>query len=228
VSVLRPLSRLLCWLYRLKICGLRRVILGVAKRLEGGQMYSHTMRLILSKYHKIEIGKYSYGGCFNTENIRAFTRIGRYCSFADDVYIFNANHPLSFLSTHPFFYNPKLGCVENEQISRRWIEIGNDVWVGQNAIILAGVKRIGDGAVIGAGAVVTKDVPDFAVVVGNPGKIVKRRFSAPMIRRLKHERWWEKGIETLKQNIGDFVRPLEEAQETVQPGLTSGADQSDK
>jgi acetyltransferase-like isoleucine patch superfamily enzyme len=126
---------------------MRRVVLALVKRLEGGEMYSESLRAIFSKYYNIEIGKHSYGGCFNPDNIRAFTKIGRYCSFAENVYIYNANHPLAHKSTHPFFYNPEFGYVKTEQISRRCIEIGNDVWIGQNAIILASVTNIGDGAV---------------------------------------------------------------------------------
>jgi acetyltransferase-like isoleucine patch superfamily enzyme len=172
------------------------------------------MREIFSKYYGIEIGKYSYGGCFNAANIRPLTRIGRYCSFAEKVYIYNADHPLGLRSTHPFFYNPSFGVVESEQISRRTIEIGNDVWVGQNAIILASVGRIGDGAVIGAGTVVTKDVPDFALVVGNPGKVIRYRFSEETIRKLKEERWWDKEINELRGNVADFTRWMEEPHET--------------
>ncbi|MCK5149253.1 CatB-related O-acetyltransferase [bacterium] len=159
---------------------------------------------MFKKYHNIEIGKYSYGGCFNLSNIRAFTKVGRYCSFAQNVYIYNTNHPLEKKSVHPFFYNPALGLVEREQVSRRHIEIGNDVWVGQNVIILASVSNIGDGVVIGAGTVVTKDVPDYAVVVGNPGKIIKYRFSESTIRKLKQEQWWQKDITELFANIEDF------------------------
>lgn len=212
MSGLAPLSRLLCRLYGLKMPRLRKLILALVKRLEGGQMYSKTLRAIFSKYHNIEIGKYSYGGCFNPDNIRAFTNIGRYCSFAENVYIYNANHPLGCKSTHPFFYNLSLGYVETEHISRRSIEIGNDVWVGQNVIILPSVNNIGDGAVIGAGAVVTRDVPDFAVVAGNPAKFIKYRFSEKTRAELKASQWWNKNIEELSQNIEEFLSPLEKQQ----------------
>ena len=212
MSGLRSLSKLLYRVYAVR--RLRRVVRALATRLEGGQMYSETLRAIFSKYYKIEIGKYSYGGCFNPANIRAFTKIGRYCSFAKNVYIYNANHPLGVKSTHPFFYNPSLGYVETEQIARRHIQIGNDVWVGQNAIILASVTQIGDGAVIGAGAVVTKNVPDFAVVVGNPAKVVRYRFSEETIRKLKQERWWDKGIDELRADLNAFLRPCEAHDDT--------------
>ena len=208
------LTAILFKLYALRNWRWRKTIRALVTRLEGGQIYSETLRSIFSKYHNIEIGKYSYGGCFNSANIRAFTKIGRYCSFAENVYIYNANHPLILKSTHPFFYNPSLGCVDTEQISRRCIEIGNDVWVGQNVIILASVTSIGDGAVIGAGTVVTKNVPDFAVVVGNPGKIVKYRFSEQTIRKLKQERWWDKDIDDLRANLDDFTHVHEELRDT--------------
>jgi len=212
VSGLRPLSKLLYRLYAVR--RLRRVIRALATRLEGGQMYSETLRAIFSKYHGIEIGNYSYGGCFNPANIRALTKIGRYCSFAENVYIYNRNHPLGAKSTHPFFYNPSLGYVESEQMARRHIQIGNDVWVGQNAIILASVTEVGDGAVIGAGAVVTKNVPDFAVVVGNPAKVVKYRFSEDAIRKLKQERWWDSDIGDLQGDLKAFLEPLEAQDDT--------------
>jgi virginiamycin A acetyltransferase len=203
------LSKFLYSLYGIKNRCLRRIVLVLIKRFENGEMYSETLRDIFLKYHHIEIGKYSYGGCFNTDNIRAFTKIGRYCSFAENVYIYNANHPHKFKSTHPFFYDPSFSYVESEQINRRCIEIGNDVWIGQNAIILPSVTNIGDGAVIGAGTIVTKNVPDYAVVVGNPGKVIKYRFSEQMIRKLKDEQWWNRDIKELQKSLGEFLNPLE-------------------
>jgi acetyltransferase-like isoleucine patch superfamily enzyme len=203
------LSKLLYRLYSLRNRTLRKSILRAVTRFEGGEMLSPTLRRIFLDYHQIEIGLYSYGGCFNPANIRAFTKIGRYCSFAENVYIYNANHPLAHKSTHPFFYSPQFGYVKTEQIWRRGIEIGNDVWIGQNAIILASVTNIGDGAVIGAGAVVTRDVPDFAVVVGNPAKVIKYRFSEETRRKIKNSQWWNKNIEELQNNLSEFLCPLE-------------------
>lgn len=204
----RIFSKLLYRLYAVKKHRLRDIILQAVATLEGGQMLSSTLRRIFSDYHQIEIGLYSYGGCFDLHRIRPFTKIGRFCAFAPNVCIFNANHPLQFKSTHPYFYEPAFGYVQNEKIPRRCIEIGNDVWVGQSAIILPSVKRIGDGAVIGAGAVVTKDVPDFAIVAGNPAVIIRYRFDEETIRKLKEECWWNKDIEELKANLNDFCHPL--------------------
>jgi len=90
-------------------------------------MYSTTLRKIFSKYHNVEIGLYSYGGCFEPGAIAPFTKIGRYCSFAEGVRIFNGNHPLEFKSMHPFFYNPIFRYVHKELIERNQLTIGNDV-----------------------------------------------------------------------------------------------------
>jgi acetyltransferase-like isoleucine patch superfamily enzyme len=203
------LPALLFKLYALNSRRLRKTIRALLTRLEGEEMLSPTLRRIFLEYHQIEIGLYSYGGCFDLERITAHTKIGRYCSFASGVCILNRNHPVSFKSTHPYFFNTTLGYVEKEFIPMRHIVIGNDVWVGRNALILPSVGRIGDGAVIGAGAVVTKDVPDFAVVVGNPASIIKYRFSEETRRKIKDSQWWNKDIEELQNNLDEFSRPLE-------------------
>ncbi len=191
-------------LYKIQNSRLRKYILRLVKKVDGGEFYSVTLRRIYAKYHEVEVGLYSYG-CFDITRINAFTKIGRYCSFAEGVCAFSGNHPLDFISTHPFFYNPSLGYVKDEKIKRSYLEIGNDVWVGRNAIITPSVSRIGNGAVIGAGAVVTKDVPDYAVVVGNPAQIIKYRFSEQKIKKLLDTKWWNKSIEELEQNLEDFI-----------------------
>ncbi len=161
------------------------------------QIWSKLMRRIYADYHHIEIGMYSYGSCFNTKNIGSYTKIGRYCSFAGDVYILNANHPLEYKSMHPFFYFPGLGYAKKDSTPFYSLTIGNDVWFGRGVIVTPKVREIGDGAVIGAGAVVTKDVPNFAVVAGNPAKIIKYRFSEETQLKIKQEKWWMKDTEEL-------------------------------
>ena len=89
------------------------------------------------------------------------------------------------------------------------LKVGNDVWMGDNAIILADVTEIGDGAIIGAGAIVKKNVPPYAVVVGNPARVVRYLFSKEVIDELLASKWWEKDIEELKLNIDEFQRPYE-------------------
>ena len=207
------LSKLLYKVYACKQSWLRNITLRIIEGLERGQTVSPTLRRIFSDYHHVEIGLYSYGGCFKPDAIAPFTKIGRYCSFANGVRVFNGNHPLEFKSTSPFFFNPSLGFVARELISRNSLTIGNDVWVGYNAIILPSVKIVGDGAVIGAGAVVTRDVPDFAVVAGNPAKFIKWRFSEKTRAELKASQWWNKNIEELSQNIEEFLSPFEKPEQ---------------
>lgn len=204
-------------LYAFKKRSFRNRILRFLERLEGGQMISPTMRRIFLDYHDVEIGVYSYGGCFDPVRIGSHTKIGRYCSFAQSVWRFNARHPIECKSTHPYFYSTKYGHVQEELINRNKLVIGNDVWVGQNVIILHNVKRIGDGAVIGAGAIVTKDVPDFAVVSGNPAKVIKYRFSKDIQLKIKASEWWNQNIEELQKNMEEFVHSLEDDEDKKNP-----------
>jgi acetyltransferase-like isoleucine patch superfamily enzyme len=204
------LAHILYRLYAVKSEFLRQKILELVKRIEKGEFHSNTLRKIFLHYHDIEVGLYSYGGCFKLENIPSGTRFGRYGSFAA-FKIFSRNHPLGFISTHPFFYNTSLGYVKEEKIQHTQLHIGHDVWIGHNAFIMPGVTEIGNGAVIGAGAVVTKDVPPYAVVVGNPGKIIKYRFSQESIDKIQQTAWWEKPIEEIMKSADLFVRQLDVA-----------------
>jgi len=133
--------------------------------------------------------------------------IGKYCSIACGAkFIFNAaNHAMRSLSTYPF----PIFTAEWERpvarITEAWdnkgdITVGNDVWIGYEAVILAGVA-IGDGAIIGARAVVTRDVPPYAIVGGIPAKIIRRRFSEAIIAELLALRWWDCPPEVVRQNI---------------------------
>ena len=205
-------SRLLFYLYKIESRSLRDRILSMVAKREGGEAFSSTLRDILGRYHNIKIGMYSYGGCFDAQNISAGTVIGRYCSFARNVYVLSGNHPIKKKSLHPFFYNPYFGYVDKLLITRTQLVIGNDVWIGQNAIILPSVLEIGDGAAIGAGSVVAENVPRFAVVAGNPAKLIKFRFSPETMNRIIASQWWEKDIDELKADeveFAYFLKPLE-------------------
>jgi virginiamycin A acetyltransferase len=203
---------LLKTLYAYDSRSLRTHILRNIANIEGGQQFSATIRAIFQAYHDIEIGMYSYGGCFALGNVPEKTVIGRYCSFASEFTILNGNHPTKFKSLHPFFYNPGFGYVNELLITRSNLVVENDVWVGHGALILPSVKRIGNGAVIGAGCVVTENVPPFAVVVGNPGRVIKYRFNEKTIERIQQSKWWEKDIRDIKkdeQMFMSFTRALE-------------------
>jgi acetyltransferase-like isoleucine patch superfamily enzyme len=137
------------------------------------------------------------------------TSVGRYCSIAPGARILNHNHPLSFKSTSGLFFNPAMKLSRDWRVEHRPLEIGNDVWIGANAVVMPEVDRIGDGAVIGAGAVVTRDVPPYAVVLGNPGRVVKYRFSPETIADLLEERWWDKDVQEIRGHLHEFQVPLE-------------------
>ena len=123
--------------------------------------------------------------------------IGKFCSIACGAkFLFNsANHTLSSLSTYPFPLFFEEWGLDVSRITRAWdnkgdIVIGNDVWIGYEAVVFAGVT-IGDGAIIGTRAVVTKDVPPYTIVGGVPAKPIRKRFSNEIITALLATRWWD-------------------------------------
>lgn len=135
--------------------------------------------------------------------------IGKFCSIACGAkFLFNsANHSLDSLSTYtfPLFYE---AWGHGLPVAHSWnnkgdIVLGNDVWVGYEAVILAGVT-IGDGAVIGARAIVTKDVPPYTIVGGVPARPIRKRFSDEDIRRLRALRWWDWPPEILSAHLRDI------------------------
>ena len=144
--------------------------------------------------HKI-VGRHSYGPiCNQAGNIS----IGNFCSFAEGSAVVG-NHDV-YISSHEFVSYPnKIGWLNHpgyvpgiEVAKPRKIKetyIGNDVWIGRNALIIAGCK-IGNGVIIGAGAVVTKDIPDYAVAVGVPAKIVQYRYTQEQIYKMLKIAWW--------------------------------------
>lgn len=152
------------------------------------------------------IGDYSYGPLADPN--WKISKVGKFCSFAvgSDVVF---NHQLGMVTNHDFIYESSI-CDEitNQKYSymelNKLFEIGNDVWIGKNALLTNGIK-IGDGAIVAAGAVVTKDVPDYAVVGGVPAKIIKYRFSEEQIRKLKKIKWWDWPIEKIRDCYDDFI-----------------------
>ena len=134
-------------------------------------------------------------------------RIGKFCSIACGAkFLFNsANHTLRSLSTYPFLIFYEEWGLEGKDIRQAWdnkgdIVIGNDVWIGYQAVILAGVT-VGDGAIIGSRAVVTRDVPPYTIVGGVPAKPIRKRFDEDTIARLQALRWWDWDQETIRRAI---------------------------
>lgn len=135
-------------------------------------------------------------------------QIGKFCSIARGAkFLFSsANHTLSSLSTYPFPLFFEEWGLEKKDVINAWdnkgdIVIGNDVWIGYEAVVLAGVT-IGDGAIIGTRAVVTKDVPPYTIVGGVPAKSIKKRFSEETISALLEIQWWNWSEERIARNIG--------------------------
>ena len=135
--------------------------------------------------------------------------IGKFCMIASDVtFIMNgANHLTDAITTYPFaiFGNAWANAMEGKNYpSKGNIVVGNDVWIGYNATIMAGIT-IGDGAIIGTNSVVTKDVEPYAIVGGNPAKLIKKRFSDDEIKDLLEIKWWDWEIEKITRNVQNLT-----------------------
>ena len=151
------------------------------------------------------IGDYSYVG---RDSRVVHADIGKFCSIAGDVRIGMGSHTLDKLSTSPIFteaHNSTKHQWTDSSIVEPYkrVTIGNDVWIGTDAMIMGGI-RIADGAVIGAGAIVTKDVPPYAIVGGVPAKIIRYRFSENLITKLVSLKWWNLSEDILKEKIEVF------------------------
>lgn len=161
------------------------------------------------------IGRYSYT-CYDDEIVNC--EIGQFCSISDEVVIGGAEHPTDWVSTSPVFQKvkhsgPKRKFSEFDYNGIKKTVVGNDVWIGRRAIIKAGVN-LGDGSVVGSGAVVTKDVPPYAVVAGVPAKVLRYRFDEETIKCLLQSEWWnlpdeeiEKYAHLIKDPIA-FIKAL--------------------
>jgi phosphonate metabolism protein (transferase hexapeptide repeat family) len=160
-----------------------------------------------TKLLEVELGDYSY--VVNDSDI-AYATVGKFCSIAAMTRINPGNHPMQRASQSHFTYRASAyfaGEADEDQFfawrrSHR-VTIGHDVWIGHGAIVLAG-RSVGTGAVIAAGAVVTKDVTDYAIVAGNPARLVRRRFPDSVAERLQRLAWWNWSHDRLHAALSDF------------------------
>lgn len=173
------------------------------------------------------VGKHSSGPiCCDHPLIES---IGAFCSFAEGVCV-HGNHGMQYVSTHPFLYkgspnDPIEGVMPYEEyhdaswyvegvhpkgkIEQRRIHIGNDVWLGRNVVIV-NYANIGNGVIAGAGAIITKDVPDYAVVIGVPARIVKYRYKPDQIKALNQIKWWAWDDEKIRERFDDFYLGIDD------------------
>lgn len=177
--------------------------------------YCHIVNTIFEGKNSVADGtrltncKLGYGSYISKNTNLSYVKMGRFCSIADSVCVCIGNHPINYVTTHPaFYYNTEdqIGWTyyrgepfykeiykypKDESFYQ--IVIGSDVWIGSHALIMGGIK-IGDGAIIAAGAVVTKDVEPYSIVGGVPAKQIKMRFSKEIIEKLVEIKLWDKPI----------------------------------
>lgn len=175
--------------------------------LEGNNRFN-----VGAKLFNCKVGKGTY---FNTNTEFQNVSIGRYCSVGSNVKVIAGRHPTeNFVSTHPAFFSTvkQAGFTYvNQNRFKEYIyvedyytvKIGNDVWIGTDSRIMGGV-RINDGAIVAAGAVVTKDVPPYAIVGGVPARIIRYRFTDKQIKALLEMKWWNKDEAWIKSHVEDF------------------------
>ncbi len=182
---------------------------GLLHRLRRGRNPHNETRIhlaALARAHGFSIGAYSYGRpkVRFPESGRRLT-IGRYCSIADKVEILlGGDHRLDWASTYPFAAMrglfPDARAPADFHASRGDVVIGHDVWLGSGCMILSGVT-IGHGAVVAARAVVTRDVPAYAVVAGNPARVVRHRFDEATVAALVETAWWDRPHATVTRLV---------------------------
>lgn len=172
------------------------------------------------------MGAFSY----SQSSLPPETEMGRYCSVSNAVTAFNSEHPVAWATVSPFAYDPEaapifLQAIEDSPNGRLYrphayddrhsapIVLGNDVWIGQHVQLKKGI-RIGDGAVIAAGAVVTRDVAPYSIVGGVPARLLRPRFDAATVERLERVRWWQYAFTDLygldPAHVGRFLDGVEE------------------
>ncbi|GFI22638.1 streptogramin A acetyltransferase [Lachnospiraceae bacterium] len=171
-------------------------------------------------------GKYTFGSLKDHPLVE---EVGSFCSFADGVDVV-PNHAMKYITTHPMLYkgnkNEDLDKIKYDEYRDcdwffpgvqpygyrskfRRIRIGNDVWLGKNVIITNG-SYIGNGVIAGAGSIITKDVPDYAIVVGSPARIIRYRYNTQCIDALNKIAWWDWEDDKIRERFNDFYLPVEQ------------------
>ena len=156
------------------------------------------------RYPDIKIGRHTYESNLRVDFLEsgATLSIGSFCSIGGNVKIFlGGEHRSDWVTTYPFCrYWQGFSHISGHPRTKGDVSIGNDVWIGAEALIMSGVT-IGDGAIVGARTVVTRDVPPYGIVVGNPARLIRKRFSDAQISELLALKWWEESDDALKPLI---------------------------
>lgn len=188
------------------------IVLGRNVTIQNSTLRDNIKIMFGTQVYNSTIGDFSY--IANNSFVQR-SNIGKFCSIASNVLIGSTEHPMDLISTHPFLYNNKFGgfIIKDDpnisnKINKGIVEIGNDVWIGNGAIILSSIK-IGHGSVIGAGSVVTKDVPPYAIIAGVPGRILRFRFNEEEVKNLLEIEWWNWNLSIISNNIELLKNPKE-------------------
>lgn len=183
-------------------------IIGDFSRITNSKLLGYNKIDRNSLVYYSSIGLASYLG---SNSILMHSEIGKFCSLSWGITIGPANHDYNKISTHDFLYNNfyEINPTDKPAYNRfsNKTKIGNDVWIGANVTVVNGVT-IGDGAVVGANTIVTKDVPPYSIVVGNPGKIIKKRFDEETITKLLKLKWWDLPFTIIRENFDLFAENL--------------------
>lgn len=176
----------------------------------------------------LRIGAFTYVHQGSSLNMAG--SIGRYCSISSSVTIGadSRTHPLDWLSSHPFQYNGDTGVARTYQSDWKEANIGHDVWIGRDAVIMKGVQ-VGTGAVIGVRSIVTRDVPPYAIVAGSPARVLRYRFDEDVRARLLQSEWWRASprqlsdipFDDIKRALDCLEQPGRQATTVWQPPAVS-------
>ncbi|MFI3255964.1 MAG: CatB-related O-acetyltransferase [Psittacicella sp.] len=174
------------------------------------------MKFPFGHIHKMGYLSYSFS------NLPVDTKVGRYCSISENITVIGHSHPINRFTTSPISYDPiminksKIKLIKQKSYNyyQAPILIENDVWIGSDVILKPGIT-ISNGAIIAAGSLVTKDVPPYAIVGGNPAKLIRYRFEESIIKKLLEIKWWEYNALDFKIesdcNIEDFIKYIQNA-----------------
>ncbi len=192
------------FLKKLRFSAVHASIVHDSSKVESGTIFFHS-----------KMQRYSFCG-YDCEIFH--TDIGSFTSIANGVICGGGRHPMEWVAMSPVFYegrdSVKTKFSNHKRDSVKPIVIGHDVWIGRSAVVLSGVN-VGIGAVIGAGSVVTKNIPPYAVVAGNPARLIRYRFSENIIQRLLCTSWWELPDERLRE-LGQYFNDVEKFLEIIE------------